>query len=185
MRILGISGSLRSDSHNTRLLRAAAEMLPPGVDLELFDGLAALPPYDEDLDLDPALKPVERLRAAIAGADALLISTPEYNASIPGGLKNAVDWASRPYPDNALRGKPVAVIGASTGLFGAVWAQAELRKALRHTGAHVLDDELPVGTADQAFTPSGELVDPELNRRLADLVEQLGREVWAPVELAS
>jgi chromate reductase len=185
MRILGISGSLRSDSHNTRLLRAAAEMLPPGAELELFDGLAALPAYDEDIDLDPALKPVERLRAAIAGADALLISTPEYNASIPGGLKNAVDWASRPYPDNALRGKPVAVIGASTGLFGAVWAQAELRKALRHTGAHVLDDELPVGMADQAFGPDGGLADPELNRRLADLIEQLAREVWAPVELAS
>jgi chromate reductase, NAD(P)H dehydrogenase (quinone) len=77
------------------------------------------------------------------------------------------------------------VIGASTGLFGGIWAQAELRKSLRHTGAHVLDDELPVGMADQAFTPSGELVDPELNRRLADLIEQLGREVWAPVELAS
>ena len=185
MRILGISGSLRGDSHNTRLLRAAAEMLPPGAELELFDGLAALPAYDEDLDLDPPLKAVEHLRAAIASADALLISTPEYNASVPGGLKNAVDWASRPFPDNALRGKPVAVIGASTGLFGAVWAQAELRKALRHTGAHVLDDELPVGMADQAFTAAGELADPELNRRLADLVEQLGREVWAPVELAS
>jgi chromate reductase, NAD(P)H dehydrogenase (quinone) len=185
MRILGISGSLRRDSHNTRLLRAAAEMLPPGVELELFDGLAAVPPYDEDADGDPAPEGVERLRDAIATADALLISTPEYNASIPGVLKNAVDWASRPYPDNALRGKPVAVIGASTGLFGAIWAQAELRKSLRHTGAHVLDDELPVGMADQAFTPSGELVDPELNRRLADLIEQLGREVWAPVELAS
>jgi chromate reductase len=185
MRILGISGSLRRDSHNTRLLRAAAEMLPPGAELQLFDGLGAVPPYDEDADVEPAPAGVERLRAAIAAADALLISTPEYNASIPGGLKNAVDWASRPFPDNVLRNKPVAVIGASTGLFGAVWAQAELRKSLRHTGAHVLDDELPVGTADHAFAPSGELLDPELNRRLADLVEQLGREVWAPVELAS
>jgi chromate reductase len=185
MRILGISGSLRRDSHNTRLLRAAAELLPPGAELQLFDGLGAVPPYDEDADVEPAPAGVERLRAAIAAADALLISTPEYNASIPGGLKNAVDWASRPFPDNVLRNKPVAVIGASTGLFGAVWAQAELRKSLRHTGAHVLDDELPVGTADHAFAPSGELLDPELNRRLADLVEQLGREVWAPVELAS
>jgi len=185
MRILGISGSLRRDSHNTRLLRAAAEMLPPGAELELFDGLGSVPPYNEDDDGERAPAGVERLRDAIASADALLIGTPEYNASIPGGLKNAIDWASRPYPDNVLRGKPVAVIGASTGLFGAVWAQAELRKSLRHTGAHVLDDELPVGTADHAFTPSGELVDPELNRRLADLIEQLGREVWAPVELAS
>jgi chromate reductase len=185
MRILGISGSLRRDSHNTRLLRAAAEMLPPGAELQLFEELGAVPPYNEDADVEPAPEGVERLRGAIADADALLISTPEYNASIPGVLKNAVDWASRPYPDNVLRGKPVAVIGASTGLFGAIWAQAELRKSLRHTGAHVLDDELPVGTADHAFTPSGDLVDPELNRRLADLVEQLGREVWAPVELAS
>jgi len=185
MRILGISGSLRRDSHNTRLLRAAAQMLPPGAELELFDGLGSVPLYNEDTDIDPAPEGVERLRSAIARADALLISTPEYNASIPGVLKNAVDWASRPFPDNVLRNKPVAVIGASTGLFGAVWAQAELRKALRHTGAHVLDDEVPVGTADQAFAPSGELVDPELNRRLADLLGELGRELWAPVELAS
>ena len=185
MRILAISGSLRRDSHNTRLLRAAAQMLPPGAELELFDGLAAVPPYNEDDDVEPAPEAVQRLRDAIADSDALLIATPEYNASIPGVLKNAIDWASRPFPANALRDKPVAVIGASTGLFGAVWAQAELRKALRHTGAHVLDDEVPVGRADQAFAPSGELVDPELNRRLADLLDELGREVWAPVELAS
>ena len=185
MRILAISGSLRRDSHNTRLLRAAAQMLPPGAELELFDGLAAVPPYDEDADIEPGPEGAERLRGAIADADALLISTPEYNASIPGVLKNAIDWASRPFPDNVLRGKPVAVIGASTGLFGAVWAQAELRKALRHTGAHVLDDEVPVGSAGQAFTASGELVDAELNRRLADLVDALAREVRAPLESAA
>ena len=185
MRILAISGSLRRDSHNTRLLRAAAQMLPPGAELELFDGLAAVPPYNEDDDVEPAPEAVQRLRDTIADSDALLIATPEYNASMPGVLKNAIDWASRPFPGNALRDKPVAVIGVSTGLFGAVWAQAELRKALRHTGAHVLDDEVPVGTADQAFAPSGELVDPELNRRLADLFDELDREVWAPVELAS
>jgi chromate reductase len=185
MRILAISGSLRRDSHNTRLLRAAAEMLPPGVELVPFDGLADVPPYNEDLDGDPAPSGVETLREAIEYADALLISTPEYNASIPGVLKNAIDWASRPFPDNVLRDKPVAVIGASTGLFGAVWAQAELRKALRHTGARVLDDELPVGTADHAFTPGGKLLDPELNRRLADLLDQVTREVQAPLELAS
>jgi chromate reductase, NAD(P)H dehydrogenase (quinone) len=174
MRVLAISGSFRRDSHNTRLLRAAALALPPGVELELYDGLAALPPYDEDIDWDPAPAAVENLRARIAAADALLIATPEYNASIPGVLKNAIDWASRPFPDNALRGKPVAVIGASTGLFGAVWAQAELRKVLRHTGAEVLDAELPVGMADEAFTPTGELADPELGLRLRDLIEALG-----------
>jgi chromate reductase len=170
VQVLGISGSLRRDSHNTRLLRAAALALPPGVDFELFDGLAELPAYCEDIDVEPAPEPVERLRDAIAAADALLIATPEYNASIPGALKNAIDWASRPFPDNVLRGKPVVVIGASTGLFGAVWAQAELRKVLNHTGAEVFEDELPVGLADSAFTEAGELADAELRERLADLV---------------
>jgi chromate reductase, NAD(P)H dehydrogenase (quinone) len=174
--VLGISGSLRRDSYNTRLLRAAATLLPPGAELVPFDGLAALPPYDEDAD-SPGLEPVDRLRGEIAGADALLIATPEYNASIPGVLKNAIDWASRPFPDNALRDRPVAVIGASTGLFGAVWAQAELRKVLRHAGARVLEQELPIGLADQAFTADGRLADPEHERRLAELVEGLTREV--------
>jgi chromate reductase len=174
MRILGISGSFRRDSHNTRLLRAAALVLPPGAELELFDGLGDVPPYCEDADTEPAPEAVAYLRDRIAAADALLIATPEYNASIPGVLKNAIDWASRPFPDNVLRGKPVAVMGASTGLFGAVWSQAELRKVLRHAGAEVLDTELPVGLADQAFTPAGELADPELRLRLADLLEALG-----------
>jgi chromate reductase, NAD(P)H dehydrogenase (quinone) len=174
MRILGISGSFRRDSHNTRLLRAAALVLPPGAELELFDGLGDVPPYCEDADTEPAPEAVAYLRDRIAAADALLIATPEYNASIPGVLKNAIDWASRPFPDNVLRGKPVAVMGASTGLFGAVWSQAELRKVLRHAGAEVLDTELPVGLADQAFTPAGELADPELRLRLVDLLEALG-----------
>jgi chromate reductase, NAD(P)H dehydrogenase (quinone) len=187
MKILAISGSLRRDSLNTRLLRAAAELAPPGVDVELLDPsvLKELPLYDPDDDGVAPPVAARRLRGSIRLADALLIATPEYNASIPGVLKNAIDWASRPFPDNVLRDKPVAVIGASTGLFGAVWAQAELRKSLRHTGAHVLDDEVPVGSADQAFTPSGELVDPELNRRLVDLAEQLAREVRAPLEAAA
>jgi chromate reductase, NAD(P)H dehydrogenase (quinone) len=182
VRVLGISGSLRRESHNTRLLRAAADALPPGVELELFDGLEALPPYNEDTDLSPGPDAVEHLRERIAAADAVLIATPEYNASIPGVLKNAIDWASRPFPDNALRGQPVAVIGASTGLFGAVWAQAEVRKALRHAGARVLDSELPVALADQAFTPDGELADPELRVELGELLEALVREVAVPVE---
>jgi chromate reductase, NAD(P)H dehydrogenase (quinone) len=176
MRILGISGSLRRDSHNTELLRAAALALPPGVELELFEGLAVVPPFCEDEEVEPAPPAVEELRRQIAEADALLIATPEYNASIPGVLKNAVDWASRPFPDSALRDKPVAVVGASTGLFGAVWAQAELRKVLDATGADVLDEELPVGLAAHAFTPSGELADPELGRRLTELLEALARD---------
>src|SRR5439155_13832188 len=145
---------LRKGSYNTRLLRAAAAELPPGTRFDAYDGLAEVPPFNQDHEVD-APPPVLRLREAIARADAVLISTPEYNASVPGVLKNAVDWASRPYADNPLRGKPVAVVGASTGVFGAVWAQAELRKSLHHVGAHVLDDELPVGEADRAFGPDG------------------------------
>jgi chromate reductase len=185
MRILGIAGSLRRDSHNARLLRAAAKRLPPGVELELFDGLATVPPYDEDADREPAPAAVRALRSQIAAADAVLIATPEYNASVPGVLKNAIDWASRPFPDNALRDKPVTVIGASTGLFGAVWAQAELRKVLRHAGAHVLDDELPVPVAAWAFADDGDLLDPELRVRLGEQLEALEREVAEPVELSS
>jgi chromate reductase len=181
MRILGISGSLRRGSHNRRLLRAAGRALPPGVDLVEWEGLAGLPAFDEDLESTPPA-PVQDFLDAIEEADAILIATPEYNASLPGSLKNALDWASRPFPDNVLRDKPSAVIGASTGLFGAVWAQAEVRKALKASGAHVLDSELPVGMADAAFTEDGELADPDLAERLHDLVFDLVREVSAPVE---
>jgi chromate reductase len=184
MRILGISGSIRRGSHNRRLLRAASSALAPGAELVEWDGLAGLPAFDEDLeDAPPA--PVRDFLAAIEDADALLIATPEYNASVPGALKNALDWASRPFPDNVLREKPVAVIGASTGLFGAVWAQAEVRKALGASGAHVLESELPVGMADQAFTDDDELADPELAARLGDLLGDLIREAVAPVEQAA
>jgi chromate reductase, NAD(P)H dehydrogenase (quinone) len=172
-RILGISGSLRRGSHNTSLLRAAAELLPPGVELEIYDGLRELPPYDSDLDVEDAHPAVERLRQAIDSADGVLIATPEYNGSIPGLLKNALDWASRPFPDSSLRGKPVAVIGASTGLFGAVWAQAETRKVLGIAGADVIDGELPVGQADAAFNDSGQLVEPDQRAVLCDLVNVL------------
>jgi chromate reductase len=179
MRILGISGSLRRDSHNTNLLRAAALSLPPGVELELYDGLADLPHYDADLDVEPELDAVARLREAIAGADGVLIATPEFNGSIPGALKNALDWASRPFPDNALRGKPVAVVGASTGLFGAVWAQAEVSKVLGIIGADVIDGELPIGMAHMAFADDGDLADPGTRDALAGLVGVLAARAGA------
>ncbi len=182
MRVLGIVGSLRSDSHNAHLLRAAARVLPPGAELATYAGLGELPPFDEDREAAPGAA-VESLREQIAAADALLIATPEYNASVPGVLKNAVDWASRPFPDNVLRDRPVGVMGASTGLFGAVWAQAELRKSLRYAGARVIDDELPVGTADIAFGDDGELALPDLQQRLEELLEALVRETTAPLEL--
>ena len=172
MRILGISGSLRRGSHNRTLLRAAAAALPPGVDLVEWDGLAALPAFDEDQEETPA-EPVRAFLEEIASADALLIATPEYNASLPGALKNALDWASRPFPASVLRGKPTAVIGASTGPFGAVWAQAELRKTLTASGAHVVDAELPVGTAAGAFAADGSLTDPTLSEGLRRLLGDL------------
>jgi chromate reductase len=184
MRILGISGSLRRGSHNRRLLRAAGDALPPGVDLVEWEGLAGLPAFDEDLESTPP-PPVQDFLDAIEEADGILIATPEYNASLPGSLKNALDWASRPFPDNVLRDKPSAVIGASTGLFGAVWAQAEVRKVLKASGAHVLESELPVGMADAAFDEDGALADPDLSARLHDLVSDLVREVAAPVEQAA
>jgi chromate reductase len=184
MRILGISGSLRRGSHNRRLLRAAGDALPPGADLVEWNGLRDLPAFDEDLESTPP-PAVQDLLDAIEEADGILIATPEYNASLPGALKNALDWASRPFPENVLRDKPAAVIGASTGLFGAVWAQAEVRKVLKTSGAHVLESELPVGMADMAFDDEGGLADPELAARLQDLVSDLAREVAAPVEQAA
>ncbi|MCA1671628.1 MAG: NAD(P)H-dependent oxidoreductase [Actinobacteria bacterium] len=170
MILLGLCGSLRRGSYNRRLLEAAARELPRRVRFEVFDGLADIPPYNED---HAAPDVVRRMRDTIAGADAVLIATPEYNASLPGQLKNALDWASRPFPHNALRDKPAGVIGASTGLFGAVWAQAELRKVLKTIGARMLDDELPVGQVDTAFGADGALRDPALASALADLVGQL------------
>jgi chromate reductase len=166
MRILGISGSLRAGSHNTELLRAAAELLPSGAELELFDRLREIPPFDADIEDSPP-PAVIALKEAIAEADAILIATPEYNHSIPGVLKNALDWVSRPIAANPMRGKPALVIGASTGMFGAVWAQAETRKVLGALGARVLDEELPVAQA-----PAG-LDDHELTARLADLLNDL------------
>jgi chromate reductase, NAD(P)H dehydrogenase (quinone) len=185
MRVLGLSGSLRRDSYNRALLRAAAALLPRGAQLEPWDRLAELPGYDEDLDTELAPEPVRDLRAAIAAADAVLIATPEYNASIPGALKNALDWASRPFATNPLRGKPVAVIGASTGLFGAVWAQAELRKVLRTIGADVLERELAVGQAEEAFDADGRLADAALRDALAETVGALTQAARTPVAEAA
>jgi chromate reductase, NAD(P)H dehydrogenase (quinone) len=173
MRVLGISGSLRRHSFNSELLQAAADLLPPGVEYERFDGLKAIPPYDADDDGSPAPVAVQRLRDAISAADAVLIATPEYNASIPGVLKNALDWASRPHATNVLRGKPAAVVGASTGMFGAIWGQAETRKVLGSIGARVIDRELPVPEAPERFDLDGGLTDPDVEQQLGEIVGEL------------
>src|SRR3989440_12725629 len=177
MKILAISGSVRNDSYNTKLLRAAAELVDEEVEIDLWDGLKAVPPYDEDDDRDPAPAAVSRLRDAIAGADGVLFATPEYNSSIPGVLKNAVDWASRPLATNPLRNKPVAVIGSSTGMFGAVWAQAELRKVLAATGARVVEAEGAVGHAQTRFDEDGRLGDDEIREQLREVLDLLVQEV--------
>ncbi len=173
MRVLGFAGSLRRASYNRRLVESAARFFPEGVELSCWPGIADLPAYNEDLDGRSPPPAAVRLRTAIQTADALLFATPEYNSSIPGGLKNLLDWASRPYATNVLRQKPVAVVGASTGFFGAVWAQAELRQVLRACGARVLDRQLPVGRAAEAFAPDGSLGDPTLADALAEIVDQL------------
>jgi chromate reductase len=176
MKVLAVSGSLRSGSYNTGLLRAAQELAPDGVEVELYDGLAGLPPYDQDVQDSEPPEPVRELRERIAEADAVLIATPEYNGSIPGVLKNAIDWASRPFPENSLRGKPVAIVGASTGSYGALWAQADLRRVLGITGARVLEGELPVPRAQARFDEAGRLGDETIRRRLAEVVERLAEE---------
>jgi chromate reductase, NAD(P)H dehydrogenase (quinone) len=155
VKVLAVSGSLRADSHNTRLLELAAAAAPSGVDVELFDpaAIAALPLYDQDLDVPDELPvSVQRLRDAWAEADALLFATPEYNGSVPGGLKNAVDWASRPRLESALTNKTAAVIGASTGQFGAMWAQQDLKRILGIAGARVVGDGLPVARVAEGFS---------------------------------
>ena len=175
MRILGIPGSLRAGSLNAQLLRLTEEELPEGVELDLYDGLAEIPPYDHDLE-DLAPDAVDALKAAIAEADAVLVATPEYNGSVPGQLKNALDWVSRPISESPIRSKPVAVIGASPGSFGAIWAQRELKKVLGLMGARVLDVELAVAKADRRL----EDPDPELREQLAGVVAELA--VAAEVE---
>src|SRR5437667_6051086 len=173
MKVLAISGSLRRDSYNTKLLRAAEELLPADVELEFYEGLKAVPPYDEEDDVQPAPPAVAALRQAVADADAILFATPEYNSSIPGSLKNALDWVSRPVATNPLRNKPVAVVGASTGAFGAVWAQAELRKVLAAIGARVVDGEVAVGHAPTRFDEDGRLEDESLQEQLQETIEAL------------
>ena len=178
MRILAISGSLRDGSFNTALARAAAELAPEGIEIELYNGLAKLPPYDQDLDeLDrdvPAA--VRNLRERIESADALLIVTPEYNGSVPGVLKNAIDWASARHRGSSFLNKTVAIAGATTGQYGAIWAQQDLRRILGIAGARVIDGELPVARAQYAFDESGRLINPLVADRLQERVWALARE---------
>jgi chromate reductase, NAD(P)H dehydrogenase (quinone) len=179
VRVLGIAGSLRAGSYNRALLRAARELVPPGLEIVEFD-IRELPFYDADLEAagDPA--PVAELKNAIRAADAVLIATPEYNRGIPGVLKNAVDWASRPPLASPLAGKPVAIMGASTGRGGTARAQEQLRTALEFSRAAVLaQPEVLVPEAFMRFDDNGRLTDEEARLAVSGLLEELVRAAGA------
>jgi len=184
MKVLGISGSLRQGSHNTALLRAAQRLAPEGSRLELYDELELIPPYNEDRDGDAAPAAATRLRELVAGADAVLFATPEYNGSTPGQLKNALDWLSRPRGDAAIFGKTAAVIGATTGAYGGVWAQADLRKSLGIAGARLVSAELAIGKAGEHLYEDGEIADSDTHDKLAQVLADIA-ETAEPVALAA
>jgi len=151
------------------------------VQFDVYAGLREVPPFDEDEEVN-APQAVVRLRAAIAGADGVFFATPEYNSSIPGVLNNALDWVSRPIATNTIRNKPVAVIGASTGGFGAVWSQAELCKVLAAMGARVVDREVAVGHAMDRFDSRGRLNDSNLDAQVREVALQLLTEAGTTVQ---
>ena len=175
MRILGIAGSLREGSYNRSLLRAARELMPEGVELVEHE-IGTLPFYDGDVEAAGDPEAVIRFKQAIRDAHALLIATPEYNRGVPGVLKNAVDWASRPPLGSPLTGKPVAIMGATTGRGGTARAQEQLRAALEFSRATVLEQpEVLVPEAFMRFDEQGELVDGGIRAELAELVDTLVR----------
>jgi chromate reductase len=164
--ILGLAGSLRRESYNRALLRAAAGLAPPGATVAVFERLGEIPPYNDDARLRGLPDPVADLWQAVAGADALLVATPEYNYGVPGVLKNALDWVSRPPAETPLRYKPVAIMGASTGNFGTVRAQLALRQTFLFVESYVLPKpEVMVFRAAERFDDAGELAD-ETTREL-------------------
>lgn len=172
VRILGFAGSLRKGSYNKALLRAAGEVAPKGAEVRTFD-LEGIPPFSEDLESNPPSK-VKDFKAEIEAADALLIVTPEYNFSMPGVLKNAIDWASRPYGDNAFADKPVAIMGASVGTLGTARAQYHLRQSCVFLNMHPLNQpEVLVASAQDKIDSAGRLTDEKTRQKIADLLTAL------------
>lgn len=175
IRVLGISGSLRKASLNTAALRAAQELLPEGMRLEIFD-LAPIPMYNPDVEAEGFPEPVQEFRARLAAADALLFATPEYNFSLPGVLKNAIDWASRP-PDSPLNDKPIALMGASPSPNGTVLAQMHLRQICNHNNMLPLGrPRVLIGRAHEKFDAGGRLVDERTRESIRELLAALA--VW-------
>lgn len=172
LNILGIAGSLRKDSYNKALLRAAGELLPEGATLEVFD-LEGVPPFNQDLEKSPPER-VRELKAKVRKADAILIATPEWNYSIPGVLKNAIDWASRPYGDNAFDDKPLGIMGASPSTLGTARAQYHLRQCCVFLNMHPLNKpEVMVATAHEKIDGNGRLTDEDTRKRVKDLLAAL------------
>jgi chromate reductase len=170
--ILGFGGSLRKGSYNKALLRAALEVVPPDAELKVFD-IEGMPLFSEDLEKNPA-QIVKDFKAQIKAADAILIATPEYNYSIPGFLKNAIDNASRPYGDNALAGKPVAIMGASVGMLGTARAQYHLRQSCVFLNMFPLNQpEVMVAFAQDKVDPNGRLTDGKTREKIKELLEAL------------
>jgi NAD(P)H-dependent FMN reductase len=176
IKVLVLLGSLRAQSINRQLAELAVETAPEGVSLELFDRLGELPFYNEDVDNGDAPEPVKALRAVAAEVGATLVVTPEYNGSIPGVLKNAIDWLSRPFGDSALKDKPLAVVGAAGGRFGGVWAHDETRKSFGVAGPRVVE-ELKLSVPISAFDGKHPRENTEVAANLRDIVGKLGAEV--------
>jgi NAD(P)H-dependent FMN reductase len=175
-KVLVLLGSLRAASINRQLAELAVETAPEGVSLQLFDRLGELPFYNEDIDNDDVAEPVVALRAAAANADAALVVTPEYNGSIPGVLKNAIDWLSRPFGDSALKGKPAAVIGGSFGQYGGVWAHDETRKSFGIAGPRIVED-LKLSVPFKSLDGKHPRENAEVTENLRDVVGKLAAEV--------
>jgi chromate reductase len=170
--ILGFAGSLRKQSYNKAILAAAFEMVPDDATIEIFD-LEGIPPFNQDLESQPPEK-VKEFKTKIRAADAILIATPEYNYSIPGVLKNAIDWASRPYGDNAFDGKPVAIMGASIGMLGTARAQYDLRRCFVFLNMFPLNQpEVMVPFAQDKIDGNGRLTDEKTRKKIRELLENL------------
>ena len=173
IRILGFAGSLRAQSYNRSSLRAAVELVPAGITLETFD-LAGIPLFNQDHEGEPPAA-VRQFKSAISAADAILIVTPEYNYSVPGVLKNAIDWASRPYGQSAWDGKPVGIMGASVGMLGTARAQYHLRQIFVFLNMFPLNQpEVMIANVDQKFDTDGKLTDKKTAKKIQELLQALG-----------
>lgn len=175
--IVGIGGSLRKGSLSMAVMRSAVDLIPKGAEMEIAD-LAEIPVFNQDYETSPP-EPVRRLKEQIKRADAVLFVTPEYNFGLPGYLKNAIDWASRPYGDNSFEGKAGAIISSSNGMLGGIKAQLQLRQSLVYLDVHALNDSIAISNVDKKLGPDGKLADERtvehVKEMLADLVEWAGR----------